>query len=275
MRKWAAEFEGAQAAGTSRSSSRIISAERLANYVPFAMAELGRERRPSPLDRPAAERRPARARNAGEVPLAFRPLGENLEPASSDGGDYDNGYKAGLAAGLAEGRQRGFEAGVASAAESLRQADEQAGATLSTRIEALCGALGARFAEIERDAADEVIALALEVASQVLRSTLSVRPEAILPVVQEALAGLFDDRMRMRLHLHPADAELVRNSLAERLEGGTCEIVVNPLIQAGGCRIETPRAEIDATLETRWRRTLAAIGRASDGALAQAAEPSA
>jgi flagellar biosynthesis/type III secretory pathway protein FliH len=35
-------------------------------------------------------------------------------------------------------------------------------------------------------------------------------------------------------------------------------------VSAGGCVIETPRASVDATLQTRWRRTLAAIGRDDD-----------
>jgi flagellar biosynthesis/type III secretory pathway protein FliH len=29
----------------------------------------------------------------------------------------------------------------------------------------------------------------------------------------------------------------------------------------GGCRIDTPKASVDATLKTRWQRALAALGK--------------
>ncbi|MFP5405705.1 MAG: FliH/SctL family protein, partial [Gammaproteobacteria bacterium] len=215
MRKWAAEFAAAaQAESAPRNSSRIISAERLAAYVPFAMAELGRETGGS--------------------------FGDALESGPADRSGSDAGYAAGLEAGFADGRQRGFEAAMASAEDGRRQAEEQAAAVLSARIEALTDALAVRFEQVEREAADDVVALALDVVRQVLRSTLAVHPEAILPVVQEALAGLFEDRARMRLHLHPADAERVRAALSARLDTQTCEIVADPSVDAGGCRVVTP-----------------------------------
>ncbi len=117
---------------------------------------------------------------------------------------------------------------------------------------------------LERDAADAVVDLALEVARHALRATLAVRPETIVPIVQEALAGVFDESVRMHLHLNPSDEALVREELGARLAQSNCEIVADASIRPGGCRIETPRAEVDATLETRWRRTLAALGRCGE-----------
>jgi flagellar assembly protein FliH len=38
-------------------------------------------------------------------------------------------------------------------------------------------------------------------------------------------------------------------------------VVEDPQIERGGCRLETPSTEIDATLETRWRRVIASLGR--------------
>lgn len=253
MRNWAAEFAAAaRAAGAPRNSSRIIAAERLAGYVPFAMAEFGRDA--------SAARSP------------FQQFGDARDPDPVDRAGFDAGYTAGLEAGFADGRQRGFDAAAARAEESLRQAEEQAGATLLARIDALTDALVARFEQIEREVADDVVALALDVARQALRSTLVAHPEAILPVVQEALAGLFEDRARIRLHLHPADVGLVRDALSGRLDMQSCELVEDPSLDAGGCRVVTARAEIDATLATRWQRTLAAIGRNSDGSLASPTE---
>jgi flagellar assembly protein FliH len=36
--------------------------------------------------------------------------------------------------------------------------------------------------------------------------------------------------------------------------------VSDPSVQPGGCRIETPQGEIDATVATRWRRVISTLG---------------
>lgn len=248
-----------------RPGNRIIAAERLDRYTPFAMHELSAEPVRTGEDPTGAADRavPGNVAHDPRDPFERFATGVASHPLERD--SFEAGYRAGHEAGRAEGLDRGFEAGSEHARRRQQLAEEQAGATLAQRIESLHQALEGRFADLEGEAADRVVALALEVARHALRATLAVRPETIVPVVQEALSSLFDERVRMHLHLNPRDAELVRSELGERLGARNCEIVADPSIEAGGCRIETPRAEVDATVATRWRRTLAAIGRdASD-----------
>lgn len=262
LREHVAALGRAQSARAApRAGNRIITAERLDRYTPFAMHELSGHRAGTAdedVGGADADEAPRAARDPFER-FAADPSSHPLERDS-----FEAGYRAGHDAGYAEGLERGYEAGTEHARRQQRLADEQAGATLGQRIDSLSGALAERFAELERGAAEQVVTLALEVARHALRATLAVRPEAIVPVVQEALSSLLDDRVRMHLHLNPRDAELVRDELGERLTARNCEIVADPSIEAGGCRIETPRAEIDATVATRWRRTLAALGREAD-----------
>lgn len=219
----------AAASAATRGSSRIIASERLDRYTPFSMRSLS----------------PAR-----EEAVAAPAAQPTEEP------DYAAGHKA----GLAEGFRRGFEAGAAHARAEHAEHERQGGVRLAERIDALAEDFRRRLEAIEREAADEVVALSLEVARQALRATLAVRPETIVPVVQEALACIIDESVRLHLHLNPLDEALVRDELGTRLAQSNCEIVADPSISAGGCRIETPRAEVDATIETRWRRTIAALG---------------
>jgi flagellar biosynthesis/type III secretory pathway protein FliH len=44
-------------------------------------------------------------------------------------------------------------------------------------------------------------------------------------------------------------------------ETEAAQLVADPGVGPGGCIIDTPRANVDGTLATRWRRSLAAIGR--------------
>lgn len=223
----------AGATGPTRAAGRILSSGSFDRYTPFAMHPLA----------------------AGRTSVERTPAG---------GAPADGDFEAGRRSGLAEGFRQGYDAGITHAQAQYREREQQAGKRLADRVEALDRALGERFEDIEREAADAVVALALDVARQALRATLAARPESIVPVVQEALASLFGESVRMHLYLNPGDAALVREELGARLDGMRCEIVADASISAGGCRIETPRAGVDATLETRWRRTLASIGH--DGA---------
>lgn len=268
LRKRAAEWAAA-AADAARPPRRIIAAEQLRNnYVPFAMDELSRERA-RPFGASAAD--PDERRNAARH---FADFNQQDEPGASETTEYQTGYqvglKAGREAGFADGVKRGFEAGTAHAERERKQAEDAAGSTLAQRIQTLHGELQARFEQLEREAADEVIALALEVARHAVRATLAVRPESIVPIVQEALTSLLDDRVRVQLVLNPADIEVIQHELGERLAARGVEIIGDPGITAGGCRLETPLADVDATVETRWRRTLAALGRDEHGAIVEA-----
>ena len=258
-----------------RSANRIIAAGQLAGYTPLRLDEFGgaadadpafaaapadHDERPSGQDAGAG----AGASERSATPAAYR--------AAFDAGfkaGHQAGHQAGREAGIAQGLERSIAQAAEQAAAEQRLAQLQAGASLATRIAELSEALAARFAEFETETADELVALTLELAQHALRSSLAIRPEAIVDVVRESLAALVDVRSRVRVHLNPADAELVRAALAEQTDKPGCEIVCDPAITAGGCRIETPRAEVDAQVETRWRRTLAAIGRNEDGSLAE------
>ncbi|HCX34087.1 MAG TPA: flagellar assembly protein FliH, partial [Rhodocyclaceae bacterium] len=58
------------------------------------------------------------------------------------------------------------------------------------RIHTLVENLDQAFAALDQQVADELLALALELAHQVVRESLRVQPDAILAVVHEALAQL-------------------------------------------------------------------------------------
>jgi len=216
---------------TPRATSRIIASERLDGYKRFSLGSLSDER---------------------DVE-GDGPSGTHARHVAPD-------YAAGHKLGLAEGFRRGFDAGVAHAHAERAEQERQAGVELASRVASLVEEMQQRLAAVEREAANEVVALALEVAGHALRATLAVKPETIVPVVQEALASLIDESVRMHLYLNPDDEALVREELGARLARANCEIVADRSIHVGGCRIDTPRAEIDATIQTRWQRTLAALG---------------
>lgn len=106
-----------------------------------------------------------------------------------------------------------------------------------------------------------LLTLALDIAQQVVRTTLAEQPEAVAAAVREVLHINPSAGGQMRLWANPQDIELIRLHLADELKEGHWRVLADESITRGGCRAETPFGDIDATLQTRWRRVAASLGR--------------
>jgi flagellar assembly protein FliH len=193
-----------------------------------------------------------------EVVLAeSRRLGhaQGLAEGRSEG--YDLGVTEGRARGYDEGLEKGREAGYA---EGLAQARKQ-GASEAARMRALADATAGSLTVLEEKTGQSLLTLALDIGRQVLRTTLITQPETLLPAVREVLHMNPGAAAPLRLWLHPEDLELVRVHLAEELRTGHWRALADESILRGGCRAETSFGDIDATLQTRWRRVAASLGR--------------
>ncbi|OYW39419.1 MAG: flagellar assembly protein FliH [Hydrogenophilales bacterium 12-61-10] len=146
------------------------------------------------------------------------------------------GYAEGLAAGRAKAEQ---------ACGQMKQLAESFDNTLDN---------------LDFHIADMVLELALDVARQVVAGELAVRPQHILDVVNQALRQMAESSRGARLLLNPEDAALVRPHLDLVLDKNRLRIVEDIRIVRGGCLIETPQGDLDATLPSRWRQVVQVLG---------------
>jgi flagellar assembly protein FliH len=156
------------------------------------------------------------------------------------------------AAALAEGRAAGYAAGLA-----------QAGAERG-RLASLLATLDTAVGEHEQRLMDEVLDLALVLGRQLVGEALAIRREFVLPIVSAALQQLPQSTQRVQLLVNPGDLDIVGRFLGGDATHARCQLLADPMVAPGGCRIETEQCEIDATLPTRWRRLLAGLGRSDD-----------
>lgn len=161
------------------------------------------------------------------------------------------GHEAGYRDGQEAGHRDGHEAGYREGAEQARQE--------ALRIAALADALDEALARLDRDVAEELVGLAIEVARRMVRNTLAEQPETVIETVRTALNQL--PQAQARIHLHPDDVALVRAYLAEQSGHGHATLIDDDTVSRGGCLVETAGSQLDATLETRWRRILETLGR--------------
>lgn len=201
---------------------------------------------------PAAPGRPGSASAAHAARAAPGPMG-TLHAARQTG--YEEGYRDGLAA------LEGFK-------QSL--------ATQSTaQIGALLLSVGAQLDALQQALATALVDTATQLARQVVRSELGARPELIAEVAKQALEALMLSARHITLRLHPDDQPLVVQGAADVLAARGARLIADAAVQRGGCVIESDLGRIDASIESRWRRSVASIGSeqpwdARSGATAQA-----
>ena len=150
--------------------------------------------------------------------------------------------------------------------EGMEAGTRAAGALLDSEriaLKALIAGMNEVMQDFEQSLANDVLSMSLELAKLIVRQSLRVKPEAVVAVVREAVESLPGVSDQTVLLVHPADAVLIRRAAED--DRGLAEvpwkIVEDEHMERGGCRLETPTTEVDATLETRWRRVLAALGR--------------
>lgn len=170
---------------------------------------------------------------------------------------------AGLEAIHQQVHQEGYQAGFTEGVEAGRQQSELRTAEEVQRLQAVLATVTDAIGEFEHAMGDDLLSLALEISRQILRQALKVKPELLLPIVRSAMESLPQNTAHPHLYLHPEDAALVRAGMQTEITLGGWKIIDDPRIVRGGCRIETPLSETDATIENRWQRLAAALGKDS------------
>lgn len=181
-----------------------------------------------------------------EVQKVQLPTAEALEDIHRQA--HEEGFEAGFAEGLEKGLTEGRGQGEAQVNDEIQ------------RLQSMLATIEESMRELGKSTSEELLALSLEVARHILRQSLKVRPELLLPIVQGAMESIPQHSQHPQLYLHPEDAVLVKTHLQAEIAHGNWKVVEDQRIQRGGCRIETSAAQMDATLETRWQRLVAALG---------------
>ena len=142
-----------------------------------------------------------------------------------------------------QGRRDGFAAG----REEVRgQLDHQI-----QRLQQLLDDIARPLAELDAEVQHELLALAFALARQIVRRELRQDPTQIIGIVREAIGLLPVAAREVRVQLHPEDAAIVREHLAEPGQDRAWTLVEDPMMMRGGCQVISSSSRIDARLESR------------------------
>lgn len=149
------------------------------------------------------------------------------------------GYDQGFEQGKVEGSKKGYE-------ENLHLLRKQTADFVS-----LLESLSEPFKELDQAVEKELVDLSIGIASQLIRREIKIDPGQIVAVIREAVNALPIASQKLTLRMHPEDAELVRSSLALDDISPPWNIIEEPLITRGGCKVETETSNIDVTVENK------------------------
>ena len=212
------------------SSSKLIDGEKLTAFERWELPNMGKPEPPPPQveEVEVDEVQPLTAEQIAEIEDAAR--------------------KEGYAKGFEQGQRDGLVAGKKQIDDTVR------------RLDKIIKAFSLPLEEVDDAVEEELLALALVVARQVIRREIQQDPQLILSVVREAMSELPSAARQVRIYLHPDDAALVRDTFhSDESEERAWKIVDDVAISRGGCRIESQTSRIDATVEKRLETVIANI----------------
>jgi flagellar assembly protein FliH len=149
--------------------------------------------------------------------------------------------------GFNQGREEGREAGLDDMKAKVAQ------------LETLMAGLSKPFGHLDDQVEQELLALAAALTRTLVHREIKTDPSILLPAVREAMAALPVAARDVRLHLHPQDASLVRESLPLSDGERSWKIVEDPVLDPGDCRVTSNTSQIDATVESRLNLLLSTV----------------
>ncbi len=169
------------------------------------------------------------------------------------------GHEKGFEQGLEKGYQEGFEKGMTEG--SKKGYEESKGLLHEQTVEFgnILETLSEPLEELDETIENELVNLAIGIAKQVIRREIKTDVGQIIAIIREAVKALPVAAEKLTLHMHPEDAALVRKAFALDDISSPWDIIEDPLMSRGGCRVETEDSKIDATVENRLAVIVATI----------------
>ncbi|SMG38829.1 flagellar assembly protein FliH [Paraburkholderia susongensis] len=172
---------------------------------------------------------------------------------------HTQGVASGHVAGQALGYQAGYDQGHAQGfAQGQSEAREEA-----MRLAALAETFKAALDGAQHAISETLVALALDIAQQVVRQHVQHDPTALIAAAREVLAAEPALTGAPALIVSPADLPVVEAYLLEELQTRGWTVRTDASVERGGCRAQASTGEVDAGIDTRWQRVAAALGKAS------------
>lgn len=142
--------------------------------------------------------------------------------------------------GRAQGHAEGYEAGLAQAREEVERQQE--------RLRGWLVSLSAPLTDLDDEVGLQLTRLAAQMAAAIVHRELTLTPDDIRQVANEAIAALPANSRSLTIYCHPDEVA----ALSDAAGADDWTIRSDDTVRAGGLVVAAGDARIDATLESRW-----------------------
>lgn len=209
---------------------------------PFMWEQSAAQRGSPAVPQPASPRIPAPAAPARQVVSKSVPMPAEV-PASESLAALE---RDAFAKGFAQGEKAGAEAASKRSEAMLRR--------LTETLEELASARGTMIQQTEQ----QMVRLALAIARRVIGREVSLDQDLMLAISRVALDRL-GESARMTVRLHPDDFEATAAARAAQWTGSSVEVIADPMVGRGGCRVESEFGMIDAGIDAQMQELARAL----------------
>ena len=151
---------------------------------------------------------------------------------------YDEGFE--------QGHQAGYKSG-----EADLKSDQK-------RLQSIMSLLEKPLQDLDQEIVQQLLELTTIIAGQVIRRELRADPGQVIAVVRACIKDLPIATRKISISVHPDDATLIRGAFSiDAQMDQNWQVVEDPALTRGGCRIEAGNSKIDATVEQQLNRVIA------------------
>lgn len=222
---------------------------------------------PDPFSTPITKKKPTEPKKTVELDLAAQAqmqlkLEQALLQAQKKG--YAEGYEVGYAEGNKIGQAEGLAQGLSEGTEQGHAEGYKEGQTFAKdeadHLKELNNNFSKSLLDIENEIGQNIVKLSVRIAEQVLHSSIKTHPEKILELIDDILHLNLDDSTVLQLYVNPQDHDLISKYIQNNPDTKLWRTIPDSSIMRGGCKAHTALGDIDATIETRWRRVISTLG---------------
>ena len=168
--------------------------------------------------------------------------------------------QAGFSDGFADGYAQGHAQATLEGQRQIAEFVENQGQDAAHKYLQLFESASAQLDESQQVMAKGVLELACELARQVLRHELASNPNALQPIIREALSVLATDCKAALVRLNPLDLDVLEGTLRQEFSSLSLSLLADSNITQGGCLVESAGTVVDGTIEKRWSRVVSKLG---------------
>ena len=158
--------------------------------------------------------------------------------------------------GFALGKQEGYQAGFVEGSKKGYDENVHLIETRTDQLVAILESFSTPFKHLDDSVEKALADLSVKIAQQILHREIELDSGQIIAAVKTAINALPIASQNVKLYLNPEDADLVRFNLGLGETQSAWEIIEDPSITRGGCKVDTEISHVDATVENRLNAVL-------------------